>query len=150
MILYSEKLISSLSIYTTFIFLLLTRVDAFCHIEKLPSIGQRAPVAFHANRVPWPGTSLNAEKNDNKDPDQDKNLADRIDEFLDRPFINLEDENDSNWFTNLIKNDYDLAEALFTSAFLTVMVILSQELLRMQMYGENYIPFHSGGGGKLF
>ena len=136
----------------TFIFIALTLrgVDAFSH-TKLLSIGTRAPVGPHVNLVPRSGTSLKAQNDENKDSDQDKNIAERIDEFLDRPFINLEDdENESNWFANLIKNDYDLAEALFTSGFLTAMVILSQELLRMQMYGDNYIPFHSGGGGKLF
>jgi hypothetical protein len=57
----------------------------------------------------------------------------------------------SLWFANLIKNDYELAESFFAAAFISTMVIISQELLRMQMYGDHYIPFSKGSSpGSLF
>lgn len=57
------------------------------------------------------------------------------------------------WFANLVKNDYELAESLFAALFIAFMVIVSQELFRMNLYGENYVPFTKSvvpGSGRLF
>jgi hypothetical protein len=97
--------------------------------------------------------------NDNKDGD-DKEDSLNLDKFLDKPFFDPDDydENDAassplGWFANLVKSDYELAETLYVGAIFVVLLIVSQELLRMQMGGENYVPFLRGGGsagGKLF
>ena len=87
-------------------------------------------------------------------------------DWLDRPFFVPEDHIDSDnnkasssqpflqWFAKLVQEDYNTAEALFASSFITLMVILTKEVLRMQLYGEQYIPFTThgvaGGGGNLF
>ena len=64
------------------------------------------------------------------------------------------DENEKGpigWFANLVKEDYEFAETLYAGSFFFVLLIITQELLRMQMYGDNYVPFTSGGAtGKLF
>jgi hypothetical protein len=53
-----------------------------------------------------------------------------------------------------IKSDYELAETIYVGIIFVVLVIISQELLRMQIYGDQYAPFKSIGGlarnGKLF
>lgn len=90
-------------------------------------------------------------------------FQERVDEFLDRPFF-YPDEYDDNdetdksilaKFARLVKSDYELAETLYVGIMFVVLVILSQELLRMQLYGDAYIPFASRGGaitgsGRLF
>lgn len=82
--------------------------------------------------------------------DDTDNIGEKLDSFLDKPFFDPENSNNNeNWFANLVKNDYDAAEALYVGAFLTIMVIVSQELLRIVKYGDMYVPF-GGGGGKLF
>jgi hypothetical protein len=56
-------------------------------------------------------------------------------------------------FAKLVKQDYELAETLFVGTFFVVLIIITQELLRMQLYGDTYIPFMGGDGvrgGKLF
>lgn len=84
-------------------------------------------------------------------PDEDE-----IDEFLDTPFFDPEkvlrdEESDdlSKNFAQFVKDDYGSAEALLSGAFIFILVILSQETVRMTIYGNNYVPFHQGGGGFL-
>lgn len=88
-------------------------------------------------------------------------FQERLDEFLDRPFFdpnayNDVDEKDTSFmakFARLVKSDYELAETLYVSLVFVVLVIVSQELLRMQLNGDAYIPFGTNGGvgaGKLF
>jgi hypothetical protein len=71
-----------------------------------------------------------------------------IDAFLDSPFYDpdkvLEDEDSSESskrFARFVKNDYETAEALLSGAFFVILVIVSQELLRMHIYGSEYAPF---------
>lgn len=82
-------------------------------------------------------------------PDQDD-----VDDFLDTPFYDpdtvLEDEESSDLsrkFASFVKNNADTAEALIAGLYLSILVIVSQELLRMQLYGDDYVPFAKGGGG---
>ena len=93
-------------------------------------------------------------KGDNeKDQEQQQQT---IDEFLDRPFFDPDAVGDDDpppirWFADLVKNDYAKAETLYAGAIFVVMVIISQELLRMQIYGDGYIPFQPGvKPGQLF
>ena len=61
-------------------------------------------------------------------------------------------------FARLVKEDYELAETLFVGTFFVILIIGTQELLRMQLYGDSYVPFlphpssYGGGsnGGRLF
>lgn len=88
--------------------------------------------------------------------DEDKPEEKSIDELLDEPFFDPDQVMDDDplpvrWFANLVKNDYNTAEALFAGFFFVVLVIFSQELLRMQLYGDNYVPFQAGvKPGQLF
>mmetsp|Transcript_5436 Transcript_5436/g.7868 ORF Transcript_5436/g.7868 Transcript_5436/m.7868 type:complete len:144 (-) Transcript_5436:265-696(-) len=90
-------------------------------------------------------------KGNNNDEDDDK-----INNFLDKPFFDAEeyDEDDDSFlgrFANLVKYDYQTAEFLYVAAVFIFLLVATQEFLRMQMYGDGYIPFASGrGSGKLF
>ena len=94
-----------------------------------------------------PPVSIGTEKNDFD-----------MDEFLDTPFFDpdrvLEDETSNPWLKRLasfVVNDYERAEAVLTGAFFVLLIIVAQEVLRMQLYGENYEPFaRSVQPGSLF
>jgi hypothetical protein len=79
-----------------------------------------------------------------------------LDEFLDQPFWDptTVDENDKSligWFARLVQQDYELAETLFVGAYFVILVIVTQEILRFQLYGDAYVPFVKvAGNGKLF
>lgn len=85
----------------------------------------------------------------NNKPQKNQNENESL---LDKQLFDPDSEsNRDNWFANLVKNDYDAAEALYVGVILIAGVIVSQELLRIVKYGaENYIPFSQGGGGNLF
>jgi len=89
----------------------------------------------------------------NKEKDEDKTT---LDDLLDKPFFfpDQVQENDPlpvRWFANLVQNDYNLAEGLYVGLIFLVMVVVSQELLRMEIYGANYVPFQAGvKPGQLF
>jgi len=80
-------------------------------------------------------------------------LADNLNAFLDKPVfdLDLDDSNDSNgpmkWFSNLVQSDYYLAEAIYSTVFFSIMVVVSQELMRKVLYGDHYVPFTRGGDG---
>lgn len=82
-----------------------------------------------------------------------------LESLLDTPFYDpdqvLNDPHSSplsKQFANFVKTDYITAETLLAGTFFLVLVILSQELLRIQFYGwENYVPFTKGIlPGRLF
>ena len=105
--------------------------------------------ASHASRLairnPHSLLAKNSDENENDSPQNN------IDAFLDKQIFDPESEsNQDNWFANLVKNDYDSAEALYVGVFVFAGVVISQELLRIVKYGESYIPFGQGGGGNLF
>lgn len=80
-------------------------------------------------------------------------FEERIDKFLDTEFFNPQDVKNGSplkWFADLVKNDYATAEALYASFFIAGMVLMSQELVRMQIYGDKYVPFQRLGDGSLF
>jgi hypothetical protein len=88
---------------------------------------------------------------DGGNDDADDNGVDqKICTLLDTPFFDpYAPSNDDNWFANMVKNDYDSAEALYAGAVVILGVIVSQELLRMVKYGGGYASFNPGDG-KLF
>jgi len=75
----------------------------------------------------------------------------RWNEFLDTPFFDPDDdENNPAWLQSLaefVKNDYEPAEVVLAGSFITVMILVSQELVRIQLYGDRYVPFSSGSNG---
>lgn len=120
-------------------------------------------------------TKLHASQNkndydgDNDDSNQTfnpKSLQEKLDALLDRPFFDPDQilDNQSEeiqespetslnplvWFANLVKKDYQTAEALYAAGFISIMVILAQEMLRIVRYGEAYHPFQNVGSGSLF
>lgn len=80
------------------------------------------------------------------------------DEFLDTPFFEpdkvLEDETSNPLLQRLasfVVTDYVKAEALLSGVFFVVLIVVAQEVLRMNLYGENYEPFsRSVLPGNLF
>lgn len=92
----------------------------------------------------------NNSNNNKNENNNDEDLSEKLNSFLDKPIFDPNNpSNEENWFANMVKNDYESAEALYVGAFFFVMVVVSQELLRMVKYGDLYVPFGSGGG-KLF
>ena len=83
----------------------------------------------------------------------DMTFEEKMGKFLDREFFNPKDVKEGSplkWFADLVENDYATAEALYTSFFIAVMVLITQELVRMQVYGDKYVPFQKLGDGSLF
>ncbi len=80
--------------------------------------------------------------------DPDKLFEKESQEINDNPEKSM---NPLVWFANLVRNDYETAEALFAAGFISFMVVISQELLRMARYGDAYQPFQNGSApGSLF
>lgn len=108
--------------------------------------------------------SLTSQYDDSNDDDSSStsqsSLQDRLDDFLDRPFFDPDqfDDNDTSFlgnFARLVRNDYELAETLYVGAIFVILIIVTQEVLRAQLFGDAYVPFvkgngGNGGGGKLF
>ena len=89
--------------------------------------------------------------NQQKSMNENESVESQVNTFLDTPLFDPDSEaNEDNWFANLVKNDYDSAEALYVGIIGIVGVIVSQEMLRIVKYGaDNYVPF-GHGGGNLF
>lgn len=69
-------------------------------------------------------------------------------DFLDRQFFDptkVQDGSIFKWFANMVEQDYETAEALFASATIALLVVMSQELLRFYVHGDHYVPFKTGG-----
>ena len=93
-------------------------------------------------------TNLHAQTDPNDEEDKSNNTVD-IDSLLETPIFDPDKSN--SWFANLVKNDYNTAEALYGGLVIAMGVVLSQEALRFVKYGASgYVPFHGGGGGQLF
>jgi hypothetical protein len=93
-----------------------------------------------------PNNAKDGEENDADDNSFDQ----KIDNLLDKPFFDpYAPSNDDNWFANLVRNDYDSAEALYAGAVVIFGVIVSQELLKIVKYGGEYATFNPGDG-RLF
>jgi ABC-type spermidine/putrescine transport system permease subunit II len=71
-------------------------------------------------------------------------MEEQLNAFLDTEFFDpskVKEGSPLKWFANLVENDYATAEALYTSFFIAFMVLVTQELVRMQLYGDRYVPF---------
>mmetsp|Transcript_8261 Transcript_8261/g.10625 ORF Transcript_8261/g.10625 Transcript_8261/m.10625 type:complete len:156 (+) Transcript_8261:35-502(+) len=96
--------------------------------------------------------SLTRDDDEKHDRDEGLDLEGKINAFLDTPIFDPDEEiRDGgifsplkSWFSSLVKNDYAFAESLYVGLIFFVLVVFSQELLRMKIYGENYIPFTRG------
>lgn len=129
----------------------------------------QAPKAHKPRRPPAnPSTALRQQPNDDegsenddsglkstnfKDSTDESSMEEKMNEFLDSQFFDPEQVPEGSplrWFADLVKNDYATAEALYASLFIAGMVVISQELVRMQMYGDQYVPFQKLGNGLLF
>lgn len=118
----------------------------------------------HRNLAPTTTTALwfasfNDDEATEEEPEKEDSIS--LDEFLDAPFFDPDQfyDPDSNGdeatndnasflirpFARLVKEDYEMAEALYSGVFLAFMIVISQELFRFWLYGENYIPFQPGG-----
>lgn len=90
---------------------------------------------------------LFAQDDDNREDDKD--AAEQLDDWLDKPFFDpteYDENDDSTWQARLatfVKSDYDVAELVYAGTFLAFMLVVSQELFRMQLYGADYVPFTS-------
>lgn len=129
-------------------------------------------MGYRGGLVPASATKLYAsEKKNDADDESDqkadsKSLQESIDFFLDRPFFDPDKVLDNQtkeirerpersinplvWFANLVKNDYQTAEALYAAGFISIMVVFAQELLRIVKYGDAYHPFQNVSSGSLF
>jgi hypothetical protein len=60
--------------------------------------------------------------------------------YFDPDAVSFDDNDDSRhppivqWFAKLVQNDYETAEALFASAFIAILVIITQELVRFHLH----------------
>ena len=81
-----------------------------------------------------------------------RRLQDDFDSFLDTPFFDPDQViNDPNSppllkrIATFVRDDYSTAELIASGALLVLLIIVSQEMLRIQMYGlQNYVPFSKG------
>ena len=132
--------------------------SAFCPLqESTKIIISRRPCprisASYTHLFKIPNQSDN---NNNNNNGNDENDNASIDDFLDQQFFDPDQVAEDapgplKWFANLVKTDYNTAEVLYVGLIFVFMVILSQELLRMQIYGDNYVPFQKGVlPGQLF
>lgn len=93
--------------------------------------------------------------NNNHNDESDESVSEALNSLLDKQFFDPDryDEDDTGplaWFANFVKRDYEFAETVYVGVYLTVLVIITQEVLRMQLYGDRYIPFTKFGNGHLF
>ncbi len=95
-------------------------------------------------------------KYDDDDNDDDTNEPTSFDEFLDKAFFDPDayDDSDKTLLGRLaafVRQDYELAETLYVGFLFVFLVIISQELLRMQLNGDHYVPFlKRSSTGRLF
>jgi hypothetical protein len=100
---------------------------------------------FGKRCIPFP---LHHSPHDDPPPEPPKEAFD-WDLFLDTPFFDpdqvVKDPNSPPLLRRIaawVQEDYATAELTATGVLFVVLIIASQELLRIQMYGlENYVPF---------
>mmetsp|Transcript_1511 Transcript_1511/g.3338 ORF Transcript_1511/g.3338 Transcript_1511/m.3338 type:complete len:232 (-) Transcript_1511:526-1221(-) len=83
------------------------------------------------------------------DDDEKLPVLDKMDAFLDKPFFDpdaYDDDDDSMFgkFARLVKNDYELFEAVFVACFFLLLITVAKDLLRAQM-AASVVP-----SGRLF
>jgi hypothetical protein len=97
-------------------------------------------------------SSSSLQKQHQQEKDSERSLEEMVDSFLDQEFFNPSRVNENSpfkWFANLVERDYETAEALYASIIIVMLVIVSQELLRMQINGlHHYVPFTRGAASS--
>lgn len=75
--------------------------------------------------------------------------------FLDTPFFDpsavTEDQSSHHFLRQValfIQNDYEKAEVILSGAFICIMIVVSQELVRFQIHGDSYVPFVGGSSSS--
>jgi hypothetical protein len=97
------------------------------------------------NTSPWsslssslPSSTYN--KNEKKKNQQLLSFQEWLDSsYFDPDAVSFDDDDSRHppivqWFAKLVQNDYETAEALFASAFIAILVIITQELVRFYMH----------------
>jgi len=138
----------------TILLVLFLHVAISFHIEAPQRTCSRTnrPSAANSKRENDFKLSLTKDDDEKHNRDEGLDLEGKINAFLDTPIFDPDEEvRDGeifsplkSWFSSLVKNDYAFAESLYVGFIFFVLVVFSQELLRMKIYGENYIPFTRG------
>lgn len=75
-------------------------------------------------------------------------------DWMDQQFFDPESVPENSpfyWLAQLVQRDYNTAEALLAGLYFVILIVGTQEVLRMQLYGDSYIPFQAGSApGRLF
>jgi len=84
----------------------------------------------------------------------DPTMKDRVDALLDQPFFdpNQYDDDDTSIIgklASLVKADPDLMKGIFAGVYFLILVVIAQDLLRVQMY-NNAAQSMNGNGQGLF
>mmetsp|Transcript_33615 Transcript_33615/g.38942 ORF Transcript_33615/g.38942 Transcript_33615/m.38942 type:complete len:151 (-) Transcript_33615:192-644(-) len=133
-------------LFCTYLALLLSDINGFIirHLAPIraPKVTTNCKLANVSNRL----VTLRNGRNGDDDRKEQKSL----DEFLDSPMFDLDamerkEGTMESQFATFVKNNYNKVEVVLGGIFIAFMVVVSMEILRMQMYGANYIPFTAGG-----
>ena len=98
-------------------------------------------------------TAAASNRNHSKKSDEDNtNTEFDWDAFLDTPFFDpnliLNDPNSNpllKRFASWVQDDYEAVEVIVTATLFLCLIVVAQELLRIQIYGlETYVPFTKG------
>jgi hypothetical protein len=162
----STAMISSSALNRCFVIALLLGFYSVCHAAWIPptsvatarSKPTPTPLPRSRHRAAQQLYSNQSNENDKEEGKATKKGSFDMDEFLDTPFFNpdkvLKDENSNpllKKFAAFVQQDYEFAEVVLTGLFFVVLIIITQELLRMQLNGTNYVPFTGGSiPGSLF
>jgi hypothetical protein len=128
------------------------RIESVCTARTGTLLGGSSRRAVSA----WQLHSKDNDKDEKEEPPEQEQFD--MDKFLDVPFFDpdrvLEDENSHpllRRFASFVQLDYEMAEAVISGAFFVILIIATQEVLRLQFYGDNYVPFTKGvNPGSLF
>jgi len=122
-----------------------------------PTFQQRERISTISQSVLYFSDENKNNEDKEKEKDQNNNFPSSLDDFLDKPFFDpdMYDDNDKSILGRLaqfVKSDYELAETFYVGTLFVILVIVSQELLRMQLHGDAYVAFQSatGSSGRLF
>jgi hypothetical protein len=170
----STKMISRSALQRCLILALLLSFYSGCHAAWMPSTSVATarskktltplPCSFalttrsRHHRTSKQLSSNQSNDNDEKGDEKMEKESFDLEKFLDTPFFEpdkvLKDENSNpllKKFAAFVLGDYEFAEALLTGIFFVVLIIITQEALRMQLNGANYVPFTKGSiPGSLF
>jgi hypothetical protein len=129
----------------TLVFLTLVCFSTRCTAFLLPSATALRIVDVKGRLSGFYATDR--DENETKTNSGPESFQEKVDAFLDTPFFDPKNKDNGpflKWFADLVESDYELAETFYVGLLFVILVIGAQELLRMQLYGASYIPFHLG------